>query len=82
MMFVGPNMLMAMQHIKHLLGGSTDPQKSRRPLFYFNTNLCLHSNKRLHRLVVRTSRCGRDNPGSNPGEDIFPSLQLLCSDKD
>ena len=25
----------------------------------------------LHRLVVRTSRCGRDNPGSNPGEDIF-----------
>ena len=26
-----------------------------------------------HRLVVRTSRCGRDNPGSTPGEDkIFP----------
>ena len=23
------------------------------------------------RLVVRTSRCGRDNPGSNPGLDIF-----------
>ena len=23
-----------------------------------------------HRLVVRTSRCGRDNPGSTPGEDI------------
>ena len=22
-----------------------------------------------HRLVVRTSRCGRDNPGSNPGVD-------------
>ena len=22
-----------------------------------------------HRLVVRTSRCGRDNPGSTPGED-------------
>ena len=22
------------------------------------------------RLVVRTSRCGRDNPGSNPGKDI------------
>ena len=21
-----------------------------------------------HRLVVRTSRCGRDNPGSTPGE--------------
>ena len=26
--------------------------------------------KRPHRLVVRTSRCGRDNPGSTPGEDI------------
>ena len=24
-----------------------------------------------HRLVVRTSRCGRDNPGSTPGEDII-----------
>ena len=23
-----------------------------------------------YRLVVRTSRCGRDNPGSTPGEDI------------
>ena len=22
-------------------------------------------------LVVRTSRCGRDNPGSNPGHGIF-----------
>ena len=26
-----------------------------------------------HRLVVRTSRCGRDNPGSTPGVDIFVS---------
>ena len=26
-----------------------------------------------HRLVVRTSRCGRDNPGSTPGVDIFLS---------
>ena len=24
-----------------------------------------------HRLVVRTSRCGRDNPGSTPGVDIL-----------
>ena len=24
-----------------------------------------------HRLVVRTSRCGRDNPGSTPGVVIF-----------
>ena len=23
-----------------------------------------------YRLVVRTSRCGRDNPGSTPGEDM------------
>ena len=27
-----------------------------------------------HRLVVRTSRRGRDNPGSTPGVDIFPAL--------
>ncbi len=25
-----------------------------------------------YRLVVRTSRCGRDNPGSTPGGDILP----------
>ena len=25
----------------------------------------------LHRLVVRTSRCGRDNPCSTPGEDMY-----------
>ena len=24
-----------------------------------------------YRLVVRTSRCGRDNPGSTPGKDIY-----------
>ena len=29
---------------------------------------------RPHRLVVRTSRCGRDNPGSNPGVDTCPKL--------
>ena len=27
------------------------------------------SSLRLFRLAVRTSRCGRDNPGSNPGRD-------------
>ena len=27
--------------------------------------------KSPHRLVVRTSRCGRDNPGSTPGVDIL-----------
>ena len=27
--------------------------------------------KRPHRLVVRTSRCGRDNPGLTPGVVIF-----------
>ena len=25
-----------------------------------------------YRLVVRTSRCGRDNAGSTPGEDVYP----------
>ena len=32
----------------------------------------------LHRLVVRTSRCGRDNPGSNPGGDIYHILAHAC----
>ena len=29
-----------------------------------------------HRLVVRTSRCGRDNPGSTPGVDIFEHVGI------
>ncbi len=32
-----------------------------------------------HRLVVRTSRCGRDNPGSTPGVDILGTLVLSVS---
>ena len=39
--------------------------------FVFQCSTVDHCVKRLHRLVVRTSRCGRDNPGSTPGEDIF-----------
>ena len=31
-----------------------------------------------HRLVVRTSRRGRDNPGSNPGADRQLSAHLFC----
>lgn len=39
-----------------------------------------------HRLVVRTSRCGRDNPGATPGGDILwhsharggPQAQAFC----
>ena len=38
-------------------------------------NLC----KCPHRLVVRTSRCGCDNPGSTPGEDICTSPALSLS---
>ena len=30
-----------------------------------------------HRLVVRTSRCGRDNPGSTPGVDILTRSHLI-----
>ena len=35
-----------------------------------------------HRLVVRTSRRGRDNPGSTPGEDICRHTYIhvkICS---
>jgi hypothetical protein len=31
----------------------------------------MKSHNSPHRLVVRTSRCGRDNPGSTPGVDIY-----------
>ena len=35
--------------------------------------------KSLFRLAVRTSRCGRDNPGSNPGRDSFCcTLKVSC----
>ena len=33
-----------------------------------------------YRLVVRTSRCGRDNPGSTPGEDIARTLCVAVID--
>ena len=36
-----------------------------RDLILFSTISC------LIRLAVRTPRCGRGNPGSNPGLDIF-----------
>ena len=35
--------------------------------------------RRPHRLVVRTSRCGRDNPGSTPGVDILLERLSLCT---
>ena len=35
--------------------------------------LCLSGRDRL---VVRTLRCGRSNPGSNPGHGIFPLLRF------
>ena len=36
----------------------------------------LNLNQGPHRLVVRTSRCGRDNPGSTPGVDTW--TRVLC----
>ena len=32
-----------------------------------------------HRLVVRTSRCGRDNPGSTPGVDNALNIEPVCA---
>ena len=34
---------------------------------------------RRDRLVVRTLRCGRSNPGSNPGHGTFFSVFILYS---
>ena len=33
---------------------------------------------RRDRLVVRTLRCGRSNPGSNPGPGSFFFILLVC----
>ena len=32
-----------------------------------------------HRLVVRTSRCGHDNPGSTPGVDNALNIEPVCA---
>ena len=43
-----------------------------RVAFYTQLRYCMDSYMVilcLFRLAVRTSRCGRDNPGSNPGRD-------------
>ena len=42
----------------------------RNPFNYAFKTLFFHGVMCPHRLVVRTSRRGRDNPGSTPGEDI------------
>ena len=45
-----------------------------RVAFYTQLRYCMDSCMVilcLFRLAVRTSRCGRDNPGSNPGRDIY-----------
>ena len=39
--------------------------------------LLLHGLHGPHRLVVRTSRRGRDNPGSTPGVDILAITPLV-----
>ena len=43
---------------------------SHIPLYPCNIHIALRI-KSPYRLVVRTSRCGRDNPGSTPGEDMI-----------
>ena len=51
-----------------------------RMLFMFAWHAPDSGAKSPYRLVVRTSRCGRDNPGSTPGEDILPTrMQSSCT---
>ena len=38
--------------------------------FFCNFALCVHSGR--NRIVVSTLRCGRSNPGSNPGYGRYP----------
>ena len=49
----------------------------------FNSVYYAHSTVHLrpHRLVVRTSRCGRDNPGSTPGAVMCWVLHVFARDR-
>ena len=40
-----------------------------------SVQICTAGSSR-HRIVVSTPRCGRGNPGSNPGGDTRPILQM------
>jgi hypothetical protein len=52
-------------------GGAVEKNSIFGDLFTAASELGLPAVTRSpYRLVVRTSRCGRDNPGSTPGEDI------------
>ena len=44
-----------------------------------NTMISSHVFNGRDRLVVRTLRCGRNNPGSNPGHGIFSSFFSLSN---
>ena len=44
------------------------------PCDIYNKNFPFHNIQSRDRLVVRTLRCGRSNPGSNPG----PGIVYFC----
>ena len=46
--------------------------------FVSGTGLAGGDRQGPYRLVVRTSRCGRDNPGSTPGEDIVSAWAKMA----
>ena len=57
-----------------LLGGRNRMRGGSRehdPFFCNSFHFCVGLLQCPHRLVVRTSRCGRDNPGSTPGADTL-----------
>ena len=62
-----------------------DSGRCKRP--YILQHIALRSRSSRDRLVVRTLRCGRNNPGSNPGHGsggsstcgIFFSFLYKCS---
>ena len=66
--------------LHHLLTGAVTYTRnaSRGACSCCNYNKTL-AGERPHRLVVRMSRCGRDNPGSTPGVDIL--FQNTCEKK-
>ena len=47
-------------------------------IYYYFVGVCQLSSDSRDRIVVSTSRCGRDNPGSNPGHAVVVIVAVMA----
>ena len=66
-----PSLVAVLFRTNHLGAGFNEFRSALRGFCQAHTQQVLFFSIGPYRLVVRTSRRGRDNPGSTPGEDIF-----------